>query len=116
MNCVQYPCVSVNCHSYCCAQVICDKHWDCGAIQKREWKRAGASKKGDERGKHKIVEHLKVEQGETSLWSHQFPLEMVKPSVVRHVSASENVEVPSPEKVIASVYVDMHENQDAEKS
>ena len=36
---------------------------------------------------------------------------MVRPSVVRHVTAAEGVEVPSMEEVIIDAYVDRQENQ-----
>ena len=43
------------------------------------------------------------------------PLKMVKPTIVRHVTTAENVEVPSMEELIVGAYVDRHKNQDEEE-
>ena len=43
------------------------------------------------------------------------PLKMVRPSVVKHVTVAEHVEVPSMEEVIFDAYVDRHENQNEEE-
>ena len=40
---------------------------------------------------------------------------MVNPSVVRHVTAAEHVEVTSVEEIIVNACVDRHENKDEEE-
>ena len=43
------------------------------------------------------------------------PLMMVRPSVVRHVTVAEDVEVPAMQEVIVDVFVDIQENQNEEE-
>ena len=43
-------------------------------------------------------------------------MKVVWPSVVRHVTVVESVELPPMEEVIVDVYVDRHENQEEEEN
>ena len=57
-----------------------------------------------------------LSRGKNDFLGVSIPFKMVMPSVVRHVTATENVEVPSMKDVIVNAYVDRYENKDEEKS